>query len=318
MGKMRFHGNDEIGHLPVRLPAMKLELDRVAVASLCSGVNGDVRSVLGVSFYADGRALRKQQLGVVGDYSDAEAAKMLTNFISDHVRNALARVLFIEEVDGSILDDDAAVIAWAKSKTDTVQSLIDQDTSLQDKRSILEFYFNNSYNSLLRIAKRYVRRGDVAEEVLQSSFLKAFKNMDSLSHKNNLLAWFKTIIRNEATDRIRKNKDYLPGDSKESTSKGFGIDELADRHLMAEHEVTDSAFLRRPDQIYQDSEEESLISSLVSKLSPALRETFKLRWVGYSYEEIANTMKTNRNTVATRLFHARKYLEDLYNKRKNQ
>ena len=73
---------------------------------------------------------------------------------------------------------------------------------------------------------------------------------------------------------------------------------------------------QRPDVELQRAEVMDTFKAALDKLSPAHREELILREVdGLSYEEIAQVMKIKKGTVMSRIFNARKsiqqYMEDV-------
>jgi len=58
--------------------------------------------------------------------------------------------------------------------------------------------------ALYGVIVRIVPRAEVAEQVLQDTFLKAYKNIDSYDpHKGRLFTWLVNIARNTAIDALR-------------------------------------------------------------------------------------------------------------------
>lgn len=71
-------------------------------------------------------------------------------------------------------------------------------------RQALGELFANEAGRLLAIAQRIVRRPDLAEEVVQESFVAAWRNASSFDPaKGRARAWLTTIVRNRALNLVR-------------------------------------------------------------------------------------------------------------------
>ncbi len=78
--------------------------------------------------------------------------------------------------------------------------------TLEDNKNYKELV-NRYENKLLRYIKRilYVANED-AEDILQESFIKAYKNLNSYNPKYKFSSWIYRITHNEAISYLRKNK----------------------------------------------------------------------------------------------------------------
>ena len=80
-----------------------------------------------------------------------------------------------------------------------------------------------SYSERLYWKIRYiVLTHEDADDVLQNTFLKAWKNIDSFKGKSKLQTWLYSIAINEALDYLRKNKNT----SISSESNGISIADI--------------------------------------------------------------------------------------------
>ena len=131
------------------------------------------------------------------------------------------------------------------------------------------------------------RSHPVAEEVVQETFLRAWRSLDSLKDGESAKSWLLTIARREHA-RLYERKRHPTVD----------IDELAaaDPGALAEtHE-------RDPDEV-QD------VRKAIMELEPEHREPLVMQvMMGYSTEEIARQLGINEGAVSTRLFRARNRL----------
>lgn len=72
-------------------------------------------------------------------------------------------------------------------------------------RQIVEEYGNR----LLRTCYLILKDREEAEDVVQETFIKVFRNIDSFRENSGLYTWIYTIALNLSRDRLRKKQDML-------------------------------------------------------------------------------------------------------------
>ena len=153
---------------------------------------------------------------------------------------------------------------------------------------------------LHRLALRMLNDSLEAEDVLQETFLKAFKNIDRFEGRSSIGTWLYRIATNEALMRLRKVQPDL-----------VDIDEpieAPDGHLIT-RQIRDWCCL--PETEFMSAEAQSKLDQAVAELSPALRSTFVLRDLqGLSTKETAEVLAVSEAAVKTRLLRARLQLRD--------
>ncbi|NKF51138.1 sigma-70 family RNA polymerase sigma factor [Shewanella sp. WXL01] len=150
------------------------------------------------------------------------------------------------------------------------------------------------YDSLVRALHGDIYRyaywlcGDkqVAEDITQETFLRAWRALDSLKDDKAAKSWLITILRRENARRFeRKQFDYSDVEQ----------EQLEDVFSSTNEEQTEQYWLRKQ----------------IGKLDIEYREPLLLQLIGgFSGDEIAQMLELNRNTVMTRLFRARNQLKD--------
>jgi RNA polymerase sigma-70 factor, ECF subfamily len=131
------------------------------------------------------------------------------------------------------------------------------------------------------------RSHPVAEEVVQETFLRAWRSLDSLKDGESAKSWLLTIARREHA-RLYERKRHPTVDIDELAASESGA--LAEKHE------------RDPDEV-QD------VRKAILELEPEHREPLVLQvMMGYSTEEIARQLGINEGAVSTRLFRARNRL----------
>jgi RNA polymerase sigma-70 factor (ECF subfamily) len=153
---------------------------------------------------------------------------------------------------------------------------------------------------LHRLALRMLGDPFEAEDVLQETFLKAYKNIGQFEGRSQFGTWLYRIAANEALMRLRKNAPDM-----------VAIDEpieLPDGNLVT-RELKDWCCL--PEAEFMTGEAQSKLDSAIAELSPALRSTFVLRDLqGLSTRESAEILNISEAAIKTRLLRARLQLRD--------
>ena len=140
---------------------------------------------------------------------------------------------------------------------------------------------------VFRFALWLSRSRPVAEEVVQETFLRAWRSLDSLKDRESAKSWLLTIARREHA-RLYERKRHPTVDIDELARAESGA--LAERHD------------RDPDEVRD-------VRNAILALEPEHREPLVLQvMMGYSTEEIANMLGINEGAVSTRLFRARNRL----------
>ena len=146
-------------------------------------------------------------------------------------------------------------------------------------RDALAKLFQIDAGRLLAIAKRILRRQELAEEVVQEAFVSAWRNAATFdSSRGTARAWMTTIIRNRALNLLRDNSrlEFMPTDEIVQFSESMEIAE----------------------QAYASLAEHNALKGCLEKLAPERRKSILLSYVvGYSHGEIAAELKVPLGTI---------------------
>jgi len=127
------------------------------------------------------------------------------------------------------------------------------------------------------------------KDIVQNAYVKVFRFKEYYKPISSLKTWIFKIVKNECINFYR--------------SKEFKRRQITERnHIEKLYNINDSF-----------SQEE--FDKLVNSLSNDYKECFKLRYVGYSYEELSELFNIPLGTVKNKLFRARKELQEKYIKR---
>ena len=156
-------------------------------------------------------------------------------------------------------------------------------------------------STLYRLALRLMQNEEDAEDIVQESFLNAFKAIDSFEGRSELGTWLYRITYNNAMMRLRR--PALDAVSVENTM------ENAEEGYRVPRQFFDWCCL--PEKDLDSAEVRQELESAISKLSPSLRSAFVLRELeGLSTRETAQTLDVSEDVVKTRLRRARLQLRE--------
>jgi len=155
------------------------------------------------------------------------------------------------------------------------------------------------------IANHILRNNDDALDVAQETFLRAWKNLSRFDGSASLGSWLSRIATNASIDLIRR-RQVRP--QTEFESAPMSID-AASR--------TTPAQPAKPGDSIDRTEIRERFARALGTLSPEHRAVVVLKEVeDLSYQEIADSVGCSIGTVMSRLFYARKKLQnelrDLY------
>lgn len=164
------------------------------------------------------------------------------------------------------------------------------------EQGALSELYRRTYGAAYRTAAVLIRDEDAVMDILQDSYVKAFRNLHQLREADKFRAWMKRIVHNSAVDWLRKRKPVIFSEmSYESESAA---------------EIPDDRTCSLPDAVIDQRETARLMGEILDSLSEDQRAVV----VMYYYEqmtvrEIADELGANENTVKSRLLHGRKNIE---------
>ena len=149
---------------------------------------------------------------------------------------------------------------------------------------------------IARHVARYVRRAADVEDVVQETFIKAYRGLPSFRGESAFYSWLYRIATNAALNFIKRS----PADEM------LGDDAPEDRADAFEPGVSDG---ENPERIMMANQIADAVQRGLSNLQPELVDALTLFEVeGKSYAEIAEMLAVPIGTVRTRIFRAREAL----------
>ena len=155
--------------------------------------------------------------------------------------------------------------------------------------------YTKTYSYVFSRCRMIMKNDEDASELLQETYIAAYKSLDKLSDVNNIFAWLGAIAYNQGMKMFRKKKDILPDEDGEAL---FDVQENADISTMPGYEM-----------------ELKEVADIVKNIIDELPETQRAVIMAYYYDEmsvndIAQMMEVSAGTVKSRLNYARKHIEE--------
>jgi RNA polymerase sigma-70 factor (ECF subfamily) len=181
-------------------------------------------------------------------------------------------------------EDDAALVAAAESGSNEV----------------FEVLVRRHRARIVRVAWRFTRNREDAEDITQQAFQKAFVHFRQFEGNSSFSTWLTRIVMNEALMWLRRKRalsGVLIEESSMSNETALALD-FPDLGPNPE----DSCLQR---------ERKRILSAAINELSPRMRAAIHLREIGeLSIEETAHVLGLSVGAVKGRVFHARKKLRE--------
>lgn len=157
-------------------------------------------------------------------------------------------------------------------------------------------------DALYAAAIRMTRNPADAEDLLQESFLRAFRGYPNFTDGTNLRAWLYRILTNTYINIYR---------AKQRRPEQTELDEVEDMYLYRRLGGLEAAKLgRSAEDELMDMFTEGEVRDAIDELPDNFRVPVLLADVeGFSYKEIAEMMDTPIGTVMSRLHRGRKQLQ---------
>ena len=151
-------------------------------------------------------------------------------------------------------------------------------------------------DQLLNFVYRFLGNQEEAEDVVQETFLRVYRNRHAYQRVAKFSTWIYTIAGNLArTELRRRNRRRI------FSLSNMGVDDK-------EYEISDE--FSSPEKHTNTVLSEEIIQKEINKLSPKFREVIILRDIQeLSYEEISKIIRVPIGTVKSRVNRARLRLQ---------
>lgn len=171
---------------------------------------------------------------------------------------------------------------------------------LAGERDLFEELVLRHQRRIMHYLTRMVKDADLAEDLSQVAFVKAYTALASFDPQYRFTTWLYRIASNAAIDHIRRNRQRL-----------LSLDQpLETEDGTLEHQVPSPG--PGPDELAGRGEVRVMLRQAVDRLPSEYRQLVALRHGSdCSYEEIAEITGLPMGTVKNRLFRARNLLKEM-------
>ncbi len=168
---------------------------------------------------------------------------------------------------------------------------------MQGETHAFDSLINPYKNYLLKVIFSFTKNTQDSEEVLQEISLKIFQSLGSFSGKS-FKSWITRITINHCIDLQRKKR-----------IQPVSLEELVENNFSGEVEIKDPA--ESPKDQLLTKEKDALLFQALENLPEDYRSTLKLFYFSeLSNREIAQKLDVSPRTIESRIYRARKMLEE--------
>lgn len=165
-------------------------------------------------------------------------------------------------------------------------------------RGLVEKYQQRVYHVVFGM----VRNREDARDLTQEAFIKAFRNLEGFRQDSRFYTWLYRIAMNVTIDFTRRRARAPVGAGAE--------EDVAVRD--ADRGIADARRDDSPRKQLERKELHGAILEAIGQLPEGHRQAILLREVeGLSYKEIADVLEIKEGTVMSRLFYARRKLQEM-------
>ncbi|OEF96127.1 RNA polymerase sigma factor [Desulfuribacillus alkaliarsenatis] len=166
------------------------------------------------------------------------------------------------------------------------------NSQIEMQRFIYDMFYSKVYKAICYIT----RDPDITQDILQETFIKAFKNLDSIKDPEKMGAWLTTIA-------VRTTKDYYNKHNKSNNNVSI------DSEVFVEIKQTEWVAKTVEKSVELSTLKEQLAKK-IDELPPEYREVFVLKYYAeLTYEEISEVLDLKVGTVKSRIHRAKQKLQ---------
>ena len=131
-----------------------------------------------------------------------------------------------------------------------------------------------------------------SRDLFQDTVYKALKNKDKFKIGTNFRAWILTLMRNTFINGYRRKKR-----SKVKTVADDSLEIITNTRSAAANEGESNMAMQE-------------LMTMLDELDEKLRQPFWMNYLGMSYQEVADALDTPLGTIKSRIFFARKEMQE--------
>jgi len=157
---------------------------------------------------------------------------------------------------------------------------------IRNERGAQEKLYRLFYPRMMALVKRYIDRDELAEEVMNNGYLRAFQKIGQYNFQGSFEGWLRKIIFHAVADYVKQNTKY-----------------------------SNKVVLVEKDQFVENGHAEKLyydqLLKLVQELPDATRNVFNMYVMeGFTHKEISNMIGISEGTSKWHLSEGRRVLKE--------
>src|SRR5436305_15275921 len=155
-------------------------------------------------------------------------------------------------------------------------------------------------DALYNTAYRMTRNAEDAEDLVQETYLKAYRYYDKFEERTNFKAWLFKIMKNTFINNYRKRQ------------QAPALSDFAEIEESFENQVSEDAAkqIKNPEEELLENVLDEDVQRALDKLPPDYRMVvIRADLEGFSYKEIADILEVPVGTVMSRLYRGRRLPE---------
>jgi RNA polymerase sigma-70 factor, ECF subfamily len=196
--------------------------------------------------------------------------------------------------------ENVRAMEWGSDTSDEQLMLACQ----RGREEALDELYQRYYRPMLAFIYRLVQDRQMAEDLVQETFLRVYNNRLKWQPKSKFTSWLYRIARNLCIDEKRRYWNRLVSMDSQFTTRD---------------EDNPSSFLDRVEDVQNDAREtlaltvdEELIKQAINQLSEEQREVILLnKYQGLTYIEIADILGVTPESIKQRAYRAHLKLRDI-------
>lgn len=161
------------------------------------------------------------------------------------------------------------------------------------------FLYEQTYKKSYYVALKYMKNETLAEDVLQESYVVAFKSLDQLDDPEKFPAWLGRIVATRSLNELKKKQPLLF--SQTENEEGQDISATFE----------DDRVSGQPELSMDQQETKRLMQEIIGALSEEQRVCITMFYMEeMSVKEMAEILQVSENTVKSRLNYGRQKIKD--------
>lgn len=174
------------------------------------------------------------------------------------------------------------------TRTTNLQASLINGCKENNSKAQLELY-DRYCHAMFRTAFNFVKQRDVAEDMMQEAFIKAFQKIDDFDGKVSFGAWLKKIVVNRCLDWLKKRK--------------LKIVSIDDNHV---------SIIDEDDWNVESTITVKQIHDTIDQLSDKYKIILKLFLLeGYDHQEISQILNISEVSSRSQVFRGKNKLKEL-------